>query len=149
MTLPASFPISISQIASEVALPVPLSINHPRILALANKSGFPISFGDLLGKTGRIDGNFSANSSSVILFGNPAFFGTSLFSGTVSGGGLTLVFNATPSWTGNILFKNNTTGISSVMNNAGGPTPNQWLGSAPANLVRANTTDNFSITPSN
>jgi hypothetical protein len=155
MTLPSSGSISMSQMANEVGLSLPVSINHAWLLKLIGKAGFPISFSDFYGKTGRIDGSFfaaTAGSGATITFGNPAFFGSSLNSGTLGspGGNFTLVFNSTPGWTGNLLFKNNTTGASVVMNNSGGGLSNQFsIGSTPGNLVRAGQTDNFSITPSN
>jgi hypothetical protein len=158
MTLPASFPLSMSQIATELGLSLPLSINHPWILQLAQKSGLPLSFSDLLGKSGRFDGNSTGQSTG----GSPPFanFNCPFFGGILgayntafpTSGQCQMTASTTPApnWSGKIFVKNNTTGVSVVMYKT------TWLGnpvwqvdSNPANLVRLGITDNFTITPSN
>lgn len=51
MTLPASFPLSMSQVAAELGTTLPLSLLDPSVVALAGKSGPPVSMSDLLGKS--------------------------------------------------------------------------------------------------
>ncbi|HDR9148918.1 hypothetical protein [Burkholderia vietnamiensis] len=153
MTLPASFPLSMSQIATELGLSLPLSLTHGWVLALAGKSGPPISFANLLGQTGTATGNATATSGGGgvnALFSSPWFRGQISLLGSTNGGapGLTvsIQFSVAPNWSGNILLKNNTTGGSIVL-----PKFNStaWqVNSNPGNIIRAGFTDNFTITPS-
>lgn len=150
MTLPASFPISMSQIANELGLSLPMSINHPWALSLIGKSGFPISLSDFFGRTARFDGSIAATGSSpygTITFSGSPFFNTTLeYALTASNSG-NIIFNSAPSWQGNLRLRNNTTGVSAVFAPLGGSFPNQWgLNSPPANLIRGGFTDNFSLT---
>ncbi|MBB5509555.1 hypothetical protein [Paraburkholderia atlantica] len=152
MTLPASFPLSMSQVATELGLSLPLSMNHAWVLALAQKGGLPMSFSDLLGKTGRFDGSVTTGAISHARSidwtnGSAPFFGTSLqevvwnSSSSVS----LFVWGATV-WTGNILVKNNTTGVSAVL----APISGQWNNSScdANNIIRIGATDNYTILPS-
>ncbi|WP_159086640.1 hypothetical protein [Burkholderia sp. NRF60-BP8] len=154
MTLPASFPMSMSQIASELGLSLPLSISHPWVVALAGKSGLPVSFSDLLGQTGTATGNAAATSGGggiIAPFSSPWFRGQISQLGATTGGapGLTvsITFSVAPNWSGNILLKNNTTNASIVL---GKINSTSWqVNSNPGNIVRAGFTDNFTILPSN
>lgn len=158
MTLPAAFPLSVSQIATELGLSLPLSANHAWVLALAQVGGLPLSFNQLLGRTGRFDGSALASSSGSGVFINLGFapwFGGQLasFGGSFGGPGGTstlLSFQgggaAVPNWTGNIKVKNNTTGVSVVLPKIDSI---DWGNSlAPTNLVRNGSTDSFTILPS-
>ena len=51
MTLPATFPLTMSQVAAELGTTLPLSLLDPRVVSLAGKSGPPVSMSDLLGKS--------------------------------------------------------------------------------------------------
>jgi hypothetical protein len=51
MTLPASFPLSMSQVATELGVALPLSLNAPNVLTLAGLGAPPISMSNLLGKS--------------------------------------------------------------------------------------------------
>jgi hypothetical protein len=143
-----------SQIAAELGLSLPLSINHPWVIALAGKSGLPVSFSDLLGQTGTATGNATATSGGGGInapFSSPWFRGQIFQIGATTGGapGFTVYinFSVAPNWNGNILLKNNTTGGSIVL-----PKLNStaWqINSNPGNIVRAGFTDNFTIQPSN
>ncbi|NUY33305.1 hypothetical protein F0160_22735 [Paraburkholderia sp. JPY303] len=146
MTLPASFPLSMSQVASELGTTLPISLNHIWILALAQKSGLPVSMSDLLGKTGRFDGNVFVNASGIGSFGSAPFFGAQLNRLTVSFSTVDVsTITAPPNFTGSIRIRNNTTGVSTILTNLGSGV---WENaSSPANLVRANQTDNFTLTP--
>lgn len=152
MTLPVSGPISLSQIANEVGLSLPISINHPWLLNLINKSGLPVSFSDFYGKTGRCDGNLlgqgGGGSPTFINFSSSPFFGGTLVSLLVDSTPETLLnVGAVPNWTGNIKAINNTTGVSIVLSPY---SATYWRsGSAPANLIRSGVTDSFTILPSN
>ncbi|WP_321924526.1 hypothetical protein [Burkholderia sp. BCC1998] len=152
MTLPASFPLSMSQIATELGRTLPLSLLDSWVLALAGKSGAPVSFSDLFGKTGRFDGALTGQGSGSLVFVNfPA--STPLFDIAL----VSLVQDATPHtilttsaasayWSGNIKAINNTTGVSVVMPKF---SATQWVASStPANLIRSGHTDSFTILPS-
>ncbi|WP_158683434.1 hypothetical protein [Burkholderia sp. BE12] len=154
MTLPASFPMSMSQIASELTLSLPLHLEHPWVLALAGKSGAPVSFSNLLGQTGTATGNATATAGGggiIAPFSSPWFRGQISQLGATTGGlpGLTvsIAFSSAPNWSGNILLKNNTTGGSVVLPKVNSTS---WqVNSNPGNILRAGFTDNFTITPSN
>lgn len=153
MTLPASFPLSMSQVATELGISLPLSLEDSRVLALAGKTGAPISFSDLLGKTGRFDGSVLCQGDSspgyFINLASAPFFGGGLAELAVNeaGGGLTfLSIGGSATWTGNILVQNNTTGASVALPNAGG---GDWqIAGITTNLMRPTFTDSFTILPS-
>ena len=157
MTLPSSPPLSGSQVATELGLSLPLSMNHAWVIALAGKAVLPVSFSDLLGKTGRYDGtppntDFSFPGGPTIrrLFTAPWFGGTlSSIGGSPppSSQPLYITFSVAPNWTGNILLKNNTTGVSAVLTPF---TSTQWnVSNTPSGLATFNATENFTILPSN
>ncbi|MBY4770657.1 hypothetical protein [Burkholderia ambifaria] len=153
MTLPALPPMSMSQIAAELGRTLPLSLLDSWVLALAGKSGAPVSFSDLLGKTGRFDGALTGqDTGGVALFVNfPAstpFFDTTLVTLEKDTTPQTVLTTSAPSahWSGNIRAINNTTGVSVVMSKF---SATQWVTpSAPANLIRSGHTDSFTILPS-
>ncbi|WP_175692961.1 hypothetical protein [Burkholderia ambifaria] len=153
MTLPASPPMSMSQIAAELGLGLPLSITHGWVLALAGKASAPVSFSDLLGQTGTATGNATGSSGGG---GITAPFSSSWFRGQISQLGATIggppgptvsiSFSSAPNWNGNILLKNNTTNSSIVLAKQNSTA---WqVNSNPGNIVRVGFTDNFTITPS-
>jgi hypothetical protein len=151
MTLPASFPLSMSQIAAELGLSLPLSINHSWVVQLAGKGALPVSFSDLLGKTAKFNGNLTGGASGglFVQFGNAPFFGGALVELDVflGGGGSSLSISGPPNWNGNIRVTNNTTGISLVLSKLNNTA---WTSASnPANLIRSGITDNFSVIPSN
>ncbi|WP_157664117.1 hypothetical protein [Burkholderia ubonensis] len=153
MTLPASFPLSMSQVATELGLALPLSINHTWVIALAGKSGLPVSFSDLLGKSGRFDGNLTVQNGgtsppTVKVLPNAPFFGGTVASvGSNVGGGCTLVFSSTPNWTGNIKVVNNTLGQSAVFSHDVG---NSWITATGGGFIGSvGSAYNFTILPSN
>lgn len=160
MTLPVSGPISLSQIANEVGLSLPVSINHPWLLTLINKPGLPVSFSDFYGKAGRYDGSLlcqSEGGSQVIQFSSSPWFGGQLsnlvavqniFTGQYS---LILGCASAPNWGGNLSVRNNTTGVSIVLPKMDSV---DWglQGSSPVtptNLLRLGNTDSFTVLPSN
>lgn len=152
MTLPASFPISMSQIAAELGGSPPLSLGHAWVIALAGKSALPVSFSNLLGKTGRYDGSNAVggvNPASISL-SNPFFGGTlSGLSQSTTNGNMTLSFSSAPNWGGNIITKNNTTGASAVLIKQNSTT---WaVNGASGNILalREGFTDSFTFLPSN
>ncbi|WP_157648387.1 hypothetical protein [Burkholderia ubonensis] len=153
MTLPASFPLSMSQVATELGLAMPLSINHAWVIALAGKSGLPVSFSDLLGKTGRFDGNLTMTANISDTFTSdpsaPFFGGTFHGMDQANNGNLAAFFSGSPGWSGNISVKNNTTGASGILSKVDANTW-QLLGANP-NIVRnrGSQTDSFTILPSN
>lgn len=123
-----------SQIITELNLSTPVSINHAYILALANKTGLPISFSDLLGETARFDGSRTVQQAGqfnyfVDLSGN-AFFDVSFNSAgeTNAAAYLQVTTTSAPSkFTGNIIAINNTLGRSLVLSYVGGGV---WGGSS-------------------
>ncbi|MBR8343084.1 hypothetical protein KDX40_04940 [Burkholderia ambifaria] len=155
MTLPASFPISMSQVATELGLSLPLWLGHGWVLSLAGKGALPASFSDLLGQTGTATGNATGSSGGgggiTAPFSSPWFRGQISQLGATTGGapGLTvsILFSSAPNWNGNILLKNNTTGGLIVLAKQNSTA---WqVNSNPGNIVRAGFTDNFTIQPSN
>ena len=159
MTLPTSFPLSMSQIAAELGLPLPLSLNHAWVEKLAGVSGLPLSFSQLLGKTGSFTG-----SVATTVYGNPEYLWEINLNNAPFFGGelaqlswqyfnpgpllLTPTSGHAPSWTGNVLVKNNTTGVSQVIPYISGS--GLWdSATMTTNLIRPGATDNFSIIPSN
>lgn len=154
MTLPASGPISMSEMANEVGLSLPISLNHPRLLALVGKSGPPISFSDFYGRTGRFDERLIAYDEGYptnvyyVVFNDAPFFGGSLNQLRCGSSGTsvaTLTFDASPNWTGNILVKNNTTGANVLLS----PVGSIWQAdSTPGNLLRPGVgSDFFTLVP--
>ncbi|MEB2554039.1 hypothetical protein [Burkholderia cenocepacia] len=152
MTLTASFPLSMSQIAAELGLSLPLSISHAWVIALAGKSTLPVSFSDLLGRTGRYDGSNAiggVNPANISL-NNPFFGGTmSSMSQSTTNGNMTLSFSAAPNWSGNIFAKNNTTGASAVLSKQNSTTWAVNGASGSILALREGNTDSFTILPSN
>lgn len=148
MTLPASFPMSMSQIATELGLSLPLSISHAWVIALAGKSALPVSFSDLLGKTGHFSGGLvGAGAGSVlsVSFANAPFFGGSLGSCSQQSTAITLTFSAAPNWSGNIALANTTVSASTVLSKSNATT---WTGFG--NLLPSNgVTNNITVYPSN
>jgi hypothetical protein len=150
MTLPASFPLSMSQIATELGLSLPLSLGHAWVLQLGGVGGLPLSFSSLLGKTGRFDGSLSCSSGGggqTISFGSAPFFGGQLNGATANGtsGTTNLGFLSAPNWSGNIKLINNTTGISLVLGKSNSTT---WTAGFVSNLLRGGQTDSFTLIPS-
>ena len=128
MTLPASPPITMAQIAAELGLAFPVSLSHSFILALAGKSSVPISMSDLLGKTGSANfttsNSYAAPSGSSLNF--PFGFIVTLWGGTISGisqdqnNNITLSFATgsgvqAPSWNGNFKFTDVNTGETATL----------------------------------
>ena len=153
MTLPAAFPLSMSQVATELGLSLPLSMNHAWVLALAGKADLPMSLSDLLGKTGSFNGNLSvAGGVNYANFHN----GTPWFSTTLNvlgdGGGGTsyasLEMQSGSTWTANISVKNNTTNTTCVFS-PHSSTEWRFVGAYQGTLIRSGYTDNFTILPSN
>jgi hypothetical protein len=141
--------LSLSQVATELGLSLPLSLGHAWIIALAGKQALPVSFSDLLGKSGRFDGNCSTTIGKFIRFGDAPFFGTQLQSCDISNGTMTqLIFETAPvAYSGNVLVRNNTLGVSVVC--AYAINGNEWHGPYNPNLIRTNANDSFTVLPSN
>jgi hypothetical protein len=136
MTLPAGYPVTALEIANELSLSFPLSLNHPWVIALAGKSGLPVSFSDLLGKSGHFGGNVTGNGSGTLLsvtFGNAPFFGGALSSLTQQFNSLTLSFSSAPNWNGNILVS--APAGSAVLTKANSTT---WTGTTASGILPAN-----------
>lgn len=134
MTLPASFPMSMSQIATELGLSLPLSINHAWVIALAGKSGMPVSFSDLLGKTGHFSASLTGGGAGPVLgvnFSSAPFFGGQLNQLMQQSASLSLTFSVAPNWGGNIAV--GTTGYSTVLTKTNSTT---WSGTG--NFLPAN-----------
>lgn len=152
MTLPASFPLSLSQVATELGLSLPLSINHAWVIALAGKSALPVSFSDLLGQTGSPNWNGTPTGSPVVTMSMSVPF----FRGTTSSIGsdgstpvqnLFLNFSVAPNWSGKILFKNTTTGGSTLLTKVNSTTWEAVGGGI--GPMRSGTADNYTLSPSN
>lgn len=127
-----------------VSAPVPASSPDPA-------SG-PIPTG---GFDGSLTGQSSQSSADIFVkFGNYPFFGGALFSVDTSFPDSTHVqmnMSMQPSWTGNILFKNNSTGVSVLMSRTTSPAGDTvWQAPInPPNLIRNGVADNFTVALSN
>lgn len=146
MTLPASYPLSMSRIATELGRTLPLSLLDSLVVTLAGKSGAPVSFSDLLGKTGRFDGSLPTqfiptNDQYFVDFGSAHFFGCQLGSlvAEPNAGTIVLGFNVNGVKPQRILVTNNTTGVSVLLSALSYET------AYVANLIRAGQTDNFTV----
>lgn len=145
MTLPTGS-LSMSQIATELGLSLPLSLQHAWVRALAQVSGAACDFNSLRGKTGRFDGSLPCSGSTILsIVMNAPFFGGTIgsLSNNTNTTALTLSINVTfPHWTGNVFVKNNSTGVSATLSFNG----TGWSGTG--SLLRSGFTDNFTILPS-
>lgn len=151
MTLPVAFPLSMSQVATELGLSLPLSMSNPWVIALAGKSALPVSFSNFLGKTGRYDGSNTVSSGPAysISLNNPFFGGTLNSLSQQGAGNLTLGFSSSPNWSGNIKVTNNSSGANGVLSKQNSTT--WFLAGANGNILstRSGNTDSFTILPSN
>lgn len=129
---------------AQVSAPVPASSTDPA-------SG-PIPTG---GFDGSLTGQSAQSSADIFVkFGNYPFFGGALFSVDTSFPDSTHVqmsMSMQPNWTGNILFKNNTTGVSVLMSRTTSPAGDSvWQAAInPPNLIRNGVADNFTVVLSN
>jgi hypothetical protein len=149
MTLPSSGPIAMSDINNELGS-VRNHMDDVLVRALAGRptGSTAIFFSDLWGKTGKIARGISldSNASSV------GFSGTLLMNAqadhlfrNASNGNCELDFISAPAWQGNYTITNNSTGVSAVLVRQNSVS---WQGANPANLLRPNTGDFFTIIPS-
>lgn len=170
MTTTSSGALSMLDIATEMGQSLPLSANSSMVLGLGGKSSLPISFSDLYGKNGNLNttkfGNPGAAGNDAriainvdlkdFMGGQPQFL---YCSGTATGR-VKLQFQsaggASPPTTyrGNILVKNNRTGVQAVMGyNASASVAGivKWTSTTgngyPANLIIVGTVDSFTIIP--
>lgn len=147
MTLPASFPMSMAQIATELGLSLPLSISHAWVIALAGKSALPVSFSDLLGQTAQPTWSGTPSSDGTFMSMSAAFFhGTAA---SVSApinvlNPITLSFSVAPNWSGNIRLTNSSTGANVLLTKSNSTT---WTGNGV--VMRGGVTDNYKLSPSN
>jgi hypothetical protein len=150
MTLPSSPPLSGSQVATELGLSLPLSFNHAWVIALAGKSALPVSFSDLLGKSGHFNGNLVTGAAGITFevdFTNSFFFGGQLQYFRQQTTSTLLMFSSAPNWNGNIIVTNTTSGVSSTLTKTNST---QWNGSAPQGMLGLNgSTNNITVYPSN
>jgi hypothetical protein len=70
MVMPANLPISMSQVAAELGLPLPLSFNHPWVIYLAGKTALPVSMSDFESMQASWTGVQTIGKS----FGTPTFW---------------------------------------------------------------------------
>lgn len=146
MTLPASFPISLQQIAAELGKTFPFSIQDPWAIALVGKTApitpsNQISFSDFLGKTGSFNGSVSFLMGSGVNFGNVisttslgTFFGGTISSldnmGDATFKSVRISFSSAPNWSGNISVTNQNNGASSVLTKQNSTTWSTTTGAA-------------------
>lgn len=149
MTLPASGTISMTSINTELGS-TRTNMNDSILRALANKTttNTAISMSDLYSKTGKIAKNITLSGSTV----STGFSGTPSMNGTADSllrnagnGNCELDWSVAPVWQGNYTITNNTTGVSSTLVRQNSVS---WQGANPANLLRASTSDFFTIIPS-
>lgn len=163
MTLPASFPLSMSQIATELGLSLPLSINHPWVLLLAGKTALPVSFSEFLGKSGHYTGSSQIQQAGTfeyfVTFTGAAFFNSSIIEiSETPAGGITVFTSQGSHAVQNplkILVKDNTTGQSAILtqvpSTGNGLIGLQWQLNPGSVGIFGNVgqTHNFTILPSN
>lgn len=159
MTLPSTPPLSGFQVATELGLPLPLSMNHAWVIALANKSALPVSFSDLLGKAGSFSGSVTgAGGSGTFLSAsfpipNPQLFDVKLNNINEQSGSIRLGFvsvgGSPPAYySGNVIVTNVTYGLSAVL------TPgwtvgqgNVWIGTGPSIVPPNGSVVEFTVYP--
>ncbi|HJQ13091.1 MAG TPA: hypothetical protein VJ840_18810 [Gemmatimonadaceae bacterium] len=147
MTLPTGS-IAMDQVAAELGISqTGLNLNHGWVRSLAGENSGAVDMNSLRGQTAQptFSGNPGSGPVLVLNMSVPFFRGTTSSVGWngVPGNPTVLSFSAAPNWTGNILFKNLTTGQSVVLNYQNSTT---WQGSG--NILRSNTTDSFLLAPS-
>lgn len=147
MTLTASGAISMSNINTEIGQNIN-TINDGRYRFLVGKTSGAVKYSDGYGKTAKFTGNITMDAStrsSAGISGQP-FYSTTFNEVMRNGatGNAEVHFNGTPAWPGDIIIRNNSTGVQSQLTPI---TSVNWAGSNPANLLRASTTDNFTIRP--
>ena len=148
MTLPASGTISLTSIGTEIGQTI-TNMNDDHIRQLTGTvSSATIAMSALYSKTGSFTGNVGMSSSTT---SNSGVSGQPFYNGTIdqiirnAGNGNSEVdFSVAPTWTGNLILRNNTTAVQSTLTKQNSQS---WQGSNPANLLRASTTDNFTIRP--
>lgn len=153
MTLPSSN-LRMDQVAFELNRSLPLSLLDQWVQYLAN-SAPPISMSMLFGKTGRFDGVrtgfIGGGELQIDLSGQPFFMGTfTTLQCDISagGGGTQLTCGPNSGWPGNVLVRNNSTGVQILLPKVFA-TPAVWSSpSGPVNLIRNGVADSFTIVPS-
>ena len=123
MTLPASFPLSMSQIASELGLSLPLSTSHSWVQQLAG--GPPVSFSNLLGQSGKFTGTYTPGGNASTSFINPSapfFRGTilSLSQQLIAGPAYNITLSSGANWNGNIKVTGLNGNVVTLINQGGG-----------------------------
>jgi ABC-type glycerol-3-phosphate transport system substrate-binding protein len=94
--------------------------------------------------------NYAPDPSVFVKFGNAPFLDGSLYSVTTSfpdSSHVQMDFASLPNWSGNIVFRNNTTGVSVVMSKATSPAQTTvWQATTnPQDLIRNGVTDSFTV----
>src|SRR6478752_2543249 len=118
MTFPASGTISLTSIGTEIGQTI-TNMNDDHIRQLTQTStNTTIAMSALYSKTGSFTGNIqlSGTTSSIGLSNTPFYNGTmDSMLRNAANGNCELDFGNAPTWTGNIVITNNTTGISSTL----------------------------------
>lgn len=161
--LPNFFPISMSQVATELGLSLPLSMQHSWVMALADKTAPPVSFSDLLGQSGHVNASGSVQQrtnsdffvdlpTTAVFFSRTGGYISQLEESTL---GNDLLVSSTsfpvPGYTGKIKVTNTTLGRSLVLSYIGSA---QWGGASGGGaggigiFGNAGSTYNFTIYPS-
>ena len=148
MTLPSSGNISLSQVATELNLSMPLSMSHPWVRAICGSINLPASLSGARGKSARYSGNQTFTMGSGTHFGqvgmNPPYF--VLFGGyngyinssNILGESARLAFDTVmPTYQGNFKFTNVSAGVSGIFTYQ---SPGNWTGfSWPSNCMPGTT----------
>lgn len=151
MTLPATGPISMAQVATELGISqTGLSLNTTLVRQLAGVLSGAISMENLLGKAASFTGNVATTQvQQFLIAGNPNapfFSGTLAQIGLRTNAGTQVQVETLPVsfWTSNIALINNTTGVSMTLPYLGSGvwgTPDTTGG----RIIRNNANDNFTI----
>ncbi|WP_147432263.1 hypothetical protein [Pararobbsia silviterrae] len=152
MTLPAALPIAMSEIATEIGTSLQLHLGDSRVIALAGQSALPVSYSELVGKTGSITGNLGVageqmpSGVSFVNFSLPFVSGqTSGITSKPSINSYTLIFTTAPNWSGQIKITNNTSGSYVILTQE---SPTEWLGVSQTGSgawITPGNNDNFTI----
>lgn len=148
MTLPNSN-ITMLQVATELGLSATgLSLNHSwvRQLAGAGTSGL-VSFGGLLGQTGSPTWAATPSSDGTVMSMSVPFFrGTAVNVNAPVNvlNPISVSFSVAPTWNGNIVLKNTSTGASVLLNKQNSTT---WGGNGV--VMRGGINDGYTLLPSN
>jgi hypothetical protein len=120
MTLPSSGTITMAEVATELGLSdTGINLNHSWVRALANIGSGAIALSSLYGKTGNFSGTLSIGQIVNFVYGayglSIPFFGCTINEISQHNADIVITITGSPTYTGNVIVTDNTTGKSSVL----------------------------------